>query len=440
MKNLYTILLLTIAFIASISIHAQSAGKKITYKITVLKSNGDPQPGILLKIIGNSEEYTGNEQGVITFDYEWKQNTTRTASLYFPNEKFKSVYSFILQEDETSKTIYLDRPEDITAYKQQNSAFKIEGNIKRTNNRPIAGALIDIQGTGRKATSDKNGYFSIEADYNHPIIIRADGMENKTMNIKQFIQHPDEPLNIYMYPRNASQLYSIAEKMPEYPGGMKAFMNYLKYNLKYPDWAKKAGKEGVVIVQFIVERDGEITSPTIVRPLEASMDSAAITAIRKMPKWVPAMEQGRVVRCKYSVPVQFKIEKPKPKPQPQKEQVKLSSLADSIAAQSEPNDSLNTLPIDSIHVSSDSIHIKMEQGTAILTKDSLTVSVNDTLSITSDKLKEFGKILTQEPKDSLNNEMKALPEKEKAVSEKKDKRNTRVSRKSKRQKATQADE
>lgn len=66
------------------------------------------------------------------------------------------------------------------------------------------------------------------------------------------------------------------------------------------------------MIQFIVEKDGSITSPSIVRGLDARLDTAALDAIIVMPDWIPAQEHGVNVRCKYSVPVPFK--KPKPAP------------------------------------------------------------------------------------------------------------------------------
>ena len=122
-----------------------------------------------------------------------------------------------------------------------------------------------------------------------------------------------------MQRKSSSRIYASAEQMPQYPGGMKAFQNYLKRNLKYPPQAKRDSIEGVVAIQFVVERNGRITSPVIVRSLEPSMDTVALNVIRNMPRWIPAKDHGTIVRCKYSVPVQFKIERPKPvQPKPQR--------------------------------------------------------------------------------------------------------------------------
>ena len=118
---------------------------------------------------------------------------------------------------------------------------------------------------------------------------------------------------------------------------MKAFFNYIRRKAHTTELAEKTQKEGAVMIQFIVEKDGSITSPSIVRGLDARLDTAALDAIIVMPDWIPAQEHGVNVRCKYSVPVPFKKPKPAPPvtPTPAPEIKK-----DSIAVPSVPADSL----------------------------------------------------------------------------------------------------
>lgn len=391
-KRIYAFVtfLLCFTFILPQNVHGEE-DKETEFRITILKTSGEPQVGMILKINGRSDKYLSNEQGVITFQYKIDKSYNRLANIYFPGDETKAATSFVLKETETSKTIYLDSQEDIASFKQNNKTVTIEGFVKDSSQKPIQGAIISIQGTGRKVLSDEIGLFRIEADYNHPITIRAERMENRSLNITTFLQHPDEPYTVIMYRKNSTRIYSVVEEMPEYPGGMKAFVNYLKRKLVYPPQAKKENLEGVVAVQFVVEKDGRITSPTIVRSLRADMDSAALTAIRNMPNWIPAREHGMRVRCKYSVPVQFKIERPKPAPK------KTPLATDTIAA---PKDSLDTdslatdslkkivLPGDSLL--KDSLRIKpdslLQRGDSLLLRpDSLTV-LNDSLVVSNDSI------------------------------------------------------
>lgn len=103
-------------------------------------------------------------------------------------------------------------------------------------------------------------------------------------------------------------IFDVVEQMPEFPGGMSALMKYITTNLQYPAAAKKAGTQGRVIVQFVVERDGTITNAKAVRSVESSMDEEAVRIINTMPKWKPGMQRGKTVRVKFTVPVMFRLE------------------------------------------------------------------------------------------------------------------------------------
>lgn len=391
-KRIYAFVtfLLCFTFILPQNVHGEE-DKETEFRITILKTSGEPQVGMILKINGRSDKYLSNEQGVITFQYKIDKSYNRLANIYFPGDETKATTSFVLKETETSKTIYLDSQEDIASFKQNNKTVTIEGFVKDSSQKPIQGAIISIQGTGRKVLSDEIGLFRIEADYNHPITIRAERMENRSLNITTFLQHPDEPYTVIMYRKNSTRIYSVVEEMPEYPGGMKAFVNYLKRKLVYPPQAKKENLEGVVAVQFVVEKDGRITSPTIVRSLRADMDSAALTAIRNMPNWIPAREHGMRVRCKYSVPVQFKIERPKPAPK--KTPLATDTIAapkDSLGTDSLATDSLKKIVLPGDSLLKDSLRIKpdslLQRGDSLLLRPDSLTALNDSLVVSNDSI------------------------------------------------------
>ena len=391
-KRIYAFVtfLLCFTFILPQNVHGEE-DKETEFRITILKTSGEPQVGMILKINGRSDKYLSNEQGVITFQYKIDKSYNRLANIYFPGDETKAATSFVLKETETSKTIYLDSQEDIASFKQNNKTVTIEGFVKDSSQKPIQGAIISIQGTGRKVLSDEIGLFRIEADYNHPITIRAERMENRLLNITTFLQHPDEPYTVIMYRKNSTRIYSVVEEMPEYPGGMKAFVNYLKRKLVYPPQAKKENLEGVVAVQFVVEKDGRITSPTVVRSLRADMDSAALTAIRNMPNWIPAREHGMRVRCKYSVPVQFKIERPKPAPK--KTPLATDTIAapkDSLGTDSLATDSLKKIVLPGDSLLKDSLRIKpdslLQRGDSLLLRPDSLTALNDSLIVSNDSI------------------------------------------------------
>jgi len=99
------------------------------------------------------------------------------------------------------------------------------------------------------------------------------------------------------------------ERMPEYPGGIDALIQFLNENVKYPTIAVENNIEGKVVVQFVVDRDGSITDVQVVKSVDPSLDKEAKRVISAMPRWVPGIQDGKPVRVKYTVPVNFALPK-----------------------------------------------------------------------------------------------------------------------------------
>lgn len=102
-------------------------------------------------------------------------------------------------------------------------------------------------------------------------------------------------------------IHVSVEVMPEFPGGTSALMKYLSGNIKYPTVSQEIGSQGRVIVQFVVDRDGTITDPVVVRGVDSYLDKEALRVISTMPKWKPGIQNGKKVRVKYTVPVAFRL-------------------------------------------------------------------------------------------------------------------------------------
>ena len=105
-----------------------------------------------------------------------------------------------------------------------------------------------------------------------------------------------------------ADFFIIVEEMPSFPGGQKALMEFMGKNIKYPTVSQETGVQGKVIVQFVVDKDGSIINPTVVRSIDPYLDKEALRVIKSMPKWKPGMQRGKAVRVKYTVPVTFKLQ------------------------------------------------------------------------------------------------------------------------------------
>ena len=103
-------------------------------------------------------------------------------------------------------------------------------------------------------------------------------------------------------------VFEVVERMPQFPGGVAAQVEYFKKNLRYPAEAKKAGTQGRVVVQFFVNKDGSISNVKVLRGVDPALDAEAVRLVNSMPKWKPGMQKGKAVTVKYTVPVLFKLD------------------------------------------------------------------------------------------------------------------------------------
>ncbi|MEX0747902.1 MAG: energy transducer TonB [Rhodothermales bacterium] len=98
------------------------------------------------------------------------------------------------------------------------------------------------------------------------------------------------------------EIFVIVEQMPELIGGLGSIQS----KIKYPEIAKKAGVEGRVIVQFVVDESGGVVDPQVVRGIGAGCDEEAIRAVRQA-KFTPGKQRGKPVKVKMSLPITFKL-------------------------------------------------------------------------------------------------------------------------------------
>ena len=99
------------------------------------------------------------------------------------------------------------------------------------------------------------------------------------------------------------EVYMVAEDPPELSGGMKA----LQKSIQYPEMAKEAGIEGRVIVQFIVDKDGAVTNPTVAQGVHEQLNEAALEAV-KQQAFSPGRQDGEPLKVQMSLPVTFRLD------------------------------------------------------------------------------------------------------------------------------------
>jgi periplasmic protein TonB len=104
------------------------------------------------------------------------------------------------------------------------------------------------------------------------------------------------------------KIFTFVEQQPSFPGGESELNKFIKKNLKYPPAALRNGLEGLVVVQFVVNREGEISDVAVVKKLGGGTDEEAMRVVKMMPKFAPAKQNGRPVSFRYTLPVRFGLQ------------------------------------------------------------------------------------------------------------------------------------
>lgn len=141
---------------------------------------------------------------------------------------------------------------------------------------------------------------AVRVKYTMPVMFSLEKGE-KTMETVSVSATPEPEADGY-------GIYNVADEMPQFPGGMGELMKHISTNIIYPAEAHSKGEQGRVIVQFVVEKDGRLTNAKVVKGISPTLDAEAVRLVGTMPAWTPGKVKGEVVRCKFTVPVVFRLQ------------------------------------------------------------------------------------------------------------------------------------
>ncbi len=102
-------------------------------------------------------------------------------------------------------------------------------------------------------------------------------------------------------------IYNNVEVMPSYPGDMTECYMFVARQLHYPEEAEEKGIEGRVLIRFVVEKDGRLTNFEVIETPDPLLSDEALRVLKQMPQWIPAKNKGKDVRCRYSMPILFRL-------------------------------------------------------------------------------------------------------------------------------------
>ncbi len=113
------------------------------------------------------------------------------------------------------------------------------------------------------------------------------------------------PVIVLAQEPDKNTIYDLPTVQPSFPGGTEAMYKYLSREIKYPREAYDHKIEGRVVVQFVVNSNGKVVSPEIMRGVDPSLDNEAIRLVRNMPKWIPGKVDNLPVNSRFTLPIKF---------------------------------------------------------------------------------------------------------------------------------------
>ena len=116
------------------------------------------------------------------------------------------------------------------------------------------------------------------------------------------------PVMMEEQPEIPDSVFTIVEKMPEFPGEKEALFQFIAKHIKYPQTLVEQEIEGAVYIKFIVHSNGNTSSYQVMRSAHPELSKEAIRVIKSMPAWIPGMHHGKKVPVYYTVPVRFKLQ------------------------------------------------------------------------------------------------------------------------------------
>lgn len=167
----------------------------------------------------------------------------------------------------------------------------------------IVACLSWLMGGDPSSVNVKSGVVDVN---NKPIAVAADGKIKKTSQKTAVAGNNDIDNN-----DNEPVHGRDVDIKPTIAGGAESWGAFLEKNLHYPEDALDQRLRGTVLTSFIVERDGHISHITIEQPAGHGFDEEAIRVLKLSPKWIPGQKDGHTVRVKYTMPINFRIERKK---------------------------------------------------------------------------------------------------------------------------------
>lgn len=133
-------------------------------------------------------------------------------------------------------------------------------------------------------------------------LIQSRGRELMITDINEALPNNTDEEDDYEY------VFMLVDQMPEYPGGIKALIQFISDNLQYQSVALQNGDQGRVLVRFVVTKDGSVSRATVLQTTTTEeLNKEALRVVNAMPKWVAGKQNGVNVNTYFTIPIVFRL-------------------------------------------------------------------------------------------------------------------------------------
>lgn len=219
--------------------------------------------------------------------------------------------------DQVSEGKVSDIFSDVQDYSEISLLINAKGQILVTDgtNSPVYVADADLNSFLTSKITDKSAAIHINADKETPMavvtnvknILRNIGVSKVSYSTKSVVNEQLSTQNKPVATENGD-VFTVVEEQPEFPGGERELMSYIKSTLKYPRDCADEGIQGRVTLSFVIDTDGSVIEAEPMRSPDDRLTAEAIRIVESMPKWKPGRQGGEAVRVKYVIPVTFRLQ------------------------------------------------------------------------------------------------------------------------------------
>jgi protein TonB len=174
--------------------------------------------------------------------------------------------------------------------------------------KPISGASIRQSWTGVTTMTNALGLFQLQVDSVVSFEVEYPGYGTSTIRLGESTNFRIGLTKKKPVPDSIKSKYAIYERLASFPGGMKAFNDYVEKNIRTPKEVSEGRVSGKVLVEFDIDPTGQVL-PDKIRIKEglcAACEQEAIRLIRNSPRWNPGIQMDVAVGVRMTLPIVFK--------------------------------------------------------------------------------------------------------------------------------------